>query len=132
MNFRTSNRNQVKAEANMASISDLVFLLLIFFIILSTMVTPGVPIDPPKGEGVMEEGRPVSVTIQKGNKYFINERPVSKDEMETMLRSELSKVPEASRAFVLRVDKDVPSEHTVFVLDVANQNNWKVGIATKN
>ena len=58
MNLK-SGRNQVKAEPNMASISDLVFLLLIFFILLSTMIKPGIPVDPPSGEGSVMDNKSI-------------------------------------------------------------------------
>lgn len=131
MNLR-SNKNQVKAEPNMASISDLVFLLLIFFILLSTMIKPGIPVDPPSGEGsVMDNKSPIMVTIDKDNNYFIGYDKVTKETLVTKLKEAFAK-SNGKKAFILNVDKTVDSEHTVFVLDIANQNRWKVGIATKS
>jgi biopolymer transport protein ExbD len=131
MNLK-SGRNQVKAEPNMASISDLVFLLLIFFILLSTMIKPGIPVDPPSGEGsVMDNKSPIMVTIDKDNNYFIGYDKVTKETLVSKLKEAFSK-SNGKKAFILNVDKTVDSEHTVFVLDIANQNRWKVGIATKS
>ena len=49
MNFRSENK--IKIEGGMSSMTDLVFLLLIFFIVISTMITAGVNIDVPKKGG---------------------------------------------------------------------------------
>ncbi len=131
MNLK-SGRNQVKAEPNMASISDLVFLLLIFFILLSTMVKPGIPVDPPSGEGsYTDNNSQVMVTIDKDNNYFVGYDKVTKETLVSKLKEAFAK-SKGKKAFILNVDKTVDSEHTVFVLDIANQNRWKVGIATKN
>ena len=131
MNLK-SGRNQVKAEPNMASISDLVFLLLIFFILLSTMVKPGIPVDPPSGEGSYRDNNSqIMVTIDKDNNFFVGYDKVTKETLVTKLKEAFAK-SKGKKAFILNVDKTVDSEFTVFVLDIANQKRWKVGIATKN
>ncbi len=131
MNLK-SNRNQVKAEANMASISDLVFLLLIFFILLSTMIKPGIPVDPPSGKSGMMDNKPLTVSINIEKDFFIGNEKVTKETLETRLHEKLDGKKESERAFLLNIDKNVASEYLVFVLDIANQNKWKVGIGTKN
>ncbi len=134
MNLR-SGRNQVKAEANMASISDLVFLLLIFFILLSTMIKPGIPVDPPSANGSNFDNKAITtVTINKDHEFFINndKTPIKKELVESKLRTALESMPEDKRALVLNVDKEAESEYLVYILDIANMNRWKVGIATKN
>lgn len=131
MNLK-SNRNQVKAEANMASISDLVFLLLIFFILLSTMIKPGIPVDPPSGKSGMMDNKPLTVSINIEKDFFIGNEKVTKETLETRLHEKLDGKKVSDRAFLLNIDKNVESEYLVFVLDIANQNKWKVGIGTKN
>jgi biopolymer transport protein ExbD len=134
MNLR-SGRNQVKAEANMASISDLVFLLLIFFILLSTLIKPGIPVDPPKaGKSNFDNKSQTTVTIDKEHNFYLNndKTPLTKDVLETRLKDIMNAMPEEKRAIVLNVDKASEAEYMVFVLDIANMNRWKVGIATAN
>jgi biopolymer transport protein ExbD len=53
MNFKSGNK--IKIEGGMSSMTDLVFLLLIFFIVISTMITAGVNIDVPKDVGTASE-----------------------------------------------------------------------------
>lgn len=134
MNLR-SGRNQVKAEANMASISDLVFLLLIFFILLSTLIKPGIPVDPPKANGSFDDNKSrTTVTIDKEHNFYLNndKTPLSKDILEQRLKEMMNALPEDKRAIVLNVDKASQAEYMVYVLDIANMNRWKVGIATAN
>lgn len=131
MNLK-SNRNQVKAEANMASISDLVFLLLIFFILLSTMIKPGIPVDPPSGKSGMMDNKPLTVSVDEKIDFYIGNDRVTKETLESKLHEKLDGKKDTDKAFLLNIDKSVPSEYLVFVLDIANQNKWKVGIGTKN
>ena len=96
------------------------------------MVKPGIPVDPPSGDGIMDNNNsPIMVTIDKDNNYFIGYDKVTKETLVSKLKAAFAK-SNGSKAFILNVDKTVDSEHTVFVLDIANQNRWKVGIATKN
>ena len=61
MNFRSENK--IKIEGGMSSMTDLVFLLLIFFIVISTMITAGVNIDVPKKAGASSEAKILSINI---------------------------------------------------------------------
>jgi len=70
MNFKSGNK--IKIEGGMSSMTDLVFLLLIFFIVISTMITAGVNIDVPKNGGSSNDKKILSVNINDKNEYFIN------------------------------------------------------------
>ena len=70
MGFKSGNK--IKIEGGMSSMTDLVFLLLIFFIVISTMITAGVNIDVPKKGGAESKSKILSVNINDKNEYFIN------------------------------------------------------------
>ena len=70
MGFKSGNK--IKIEGGMSSMTDLVFLLLIFFIVISTMITAGVNIDVPKKGGSESKSKILSVNINDKNEYFIN------------------------------------------------------------
>lgn len=124
------SKNKISAEGSMSSMTDLVFLLLIFFIILSTMISPGIPVDLPSGKSTAQtESTPVTVGVDAAQQHFINMEPVTVVDLEEKLKQKMQEKGEQS--IVLRVDQTVPTGVTVNILDIAKRNEWKVAIATK-
>lgn len=126
MNIR--GRNKVTPEFNMSSMTDIVFLLLIFFMIASTLVsTNAIDILLPKASGKTENKTSVAVTIDKDTNYFIDQKKVSPPNLENELISLLS--TKSQQNIVLRAEKTVAVDHVVKVMDIANRNKFKVILA---
>ena len=129
MNLRS--RNRVSPDFNMSSMTDIVFLLLIFFMLTSSVVTPtGLPVSLPSSQSsaiVMEK---VSVTITPDLKYHINDQPVALQDMKGKLAVLLQNAPEGQGSIVLNVDKSVPVEYLVNVASIATELKAKVTLAT--
>ena len=123
---------KVDAGFSMSSMTDIIFLLLIFFMLTSSFITPsGLTVNLPssqKSEIVMQK---VSVTISKDLQYLVNNREVSRDALESVLKEELKNGDGAEGVVVLHVDKSVPTEHFVEAAGIATSLNAKVSIATK-
>ena len=82
MNLR--GRNKITPEFNMSSMTDIVFLLLIFFMIASTLVTTNaIDILLPKSSGKTENKKSVSVSIQKDLTFYIDQRMVKVQNLES-------------------------------------------------
>ncbi|CAM4148788.1 MULTISPECIES: biopolymer transporter ExbD [Flavobacterium] len=128
MNLR--GRNKVSAEFNMSSMTDIVFLLLIFFMLTSTMVTTNaLDLVLPKAKGKTDSNKNISVSINKELQFFIDKEPVSESELESKLLGLFSSDKE--KAIVLRAEEGVPIEKAVNVLDIANRNQIKVVLAVR-
>jgi len=128
MNLRS--RNKVDASFSMSSMTDLVFLLLIFFIIVSTLVSPyALPVDLPVSNNKTQEKQNVSLRIDKDLIYSVNNKIIDPLLLESELTNNLSKVGEPS--IVFHVDQRVPTGETVKVLDIAKRHKWKIVLATK-
>lgn len=126
MNLR--GRNRVSAEFNMSSMTDIVFLLLIFFMLTSTMVTTNaLDLVLPKAKGKTDNNKSISVSITKDLAYFIDKTPVEEGAIETQLLSLLK--GDTSKSIVLRAEESVPIEKAVAILDIANRNQIKVVLA---
>jgi biopolymer transport protein ExbD len=126
MNIR--GRNKVTPEFNMSSMTDIVFLLLIFFMIASTLVsTNAIDILLPKASGKTENKTSVAVTIDKDTNYFIDQKKVSPANLENELISLLS--TKSQQNIILRAEKTVAVDHVVKVMDIANRNKFKVILA---
>lgn len=127
MNLQT--RNKVEASFSMASMTDLIFLLLIFFMLTSSFVTPsGLPVNLPSSQAGSIEVQKASVTVTRDLIYFVNDKRVTKNTLEAELKRTLSP---ANGVVVLHIDKSVPTEELVFVAGIATTLKAKVTIATK-
>ena len=123
-------RNKVTPEFNMSSMTDIVFLLLIFFMIASTLVTTNaIDILLPKASGKTENKRSVAVSITKNLNYYIDQKLVGSSVLENELLKALS--DQEKPTIVLRAEKTVPVENVVKVMDIANRNKFKVILAVK-
>lgn len=128
MNLR--GRNKVTPEFNMSSMTDIVFLLLIFFMLASTLVTTNaIDILLPKASGKTENKKSVAVSIKKDLTYYIDERRVGESVLENELIAALSSQDKPT--VVLRAEKSVPVENVVKVMDIANRNKFKVILAVR-
>jgi biopolymer transport protein ExbD len=128
MNIR--GRNKVSPEFNMSSMTDIVFLLLIFFMIASTLVsTSAIDIVLPKASGKTENKKSVAVSIKKDLTYYIDQKRVGESVLEYELKKALENQSEPT--IVLRAEKSVAVEHVVTVMDIANRNKFKVILAVQ-
>ena len=125
-------RNKIETSANMSSMTDLVFLLLIFFILLSTQVVNGEKVDLPSTKSTESTaGSSVTLTITKDGIYQVNGTNVDKEDVEVRMKALFTNTKDDEKRVVLNVDKDVPTGETIEMLGMAKQNNWKVVVATK-
>jgi biopolymer transport protein ExbD len=115
----------------MSSMTDLVFLLLIFFLLTSTFVTPSaLPVSlPSTSKEVNSASTEVTVTISKDLRYFIGNKETNLTSLEGDLKVALAGVSD-NKYLVLHVDKDVPTEYFVKVASIANSLGAKVSLAT--
>jgi biopolymer transport protein ExbD len=115
-------RNPRRAEFNMASMSDLVFLLLIFFMLTSTLVAPNaIKLLLPTSDSRTMARQTITVYINADNNFFLEEAPVSLDALQSGLIVALQNQTEGS--VVLRADQTVPVQYIVSVIDVVNKIN---------
>lgn len=123
-------RNKVSTEFNMSSMTDIVFLLLIFFMLTSTMVTTNaLDLVLPKAKGKTDSNKNVSVNITKDLKFFIDKDPVEESQLEELLLAMLPAGDDKGRALILRAEEGVPIEKAVYVMDIANRNQIKIVLA---
>ncbi len=128
MNIR--GRNKVTPEFNMSSMTDIVFLLLIFFMIASTLVTTSaIDILLPKASGKTENKKSIAVSITKDLRYYVDQKLVGESVLEKELLDALSNKDKPT--IVLRAEKSVPVDNVVKVMDIANRNKFKVILAVK-
>jgi biopolymer transport protein ExbD len=125
-----SSRNKVSVQFSMSGMTDIVFLLLIFFMLTSTLIAPNaIKLLLPQSNNQTSTPPPkVVVSINADLQYFIDEKQVSASRLEAALEQELKYRVEPIIA--LRADKSVPIEHVVRVMNIARKNKYKVILAT--
>lgn len=114
----------------MSSMTDIVFLLLIFFMLASTLVSiSAIDILLPKASGKTENKDSVAVSIKEDLTYYIDQRRVGESVLESELLAALS--TEDKPTIILRAEKSVPIDNVVKVMDIANRNKFKVILAVR-
>ncbi len=132
-------RNQRRIDFNSSSMSDLVFLLLIFFMLTSTLVAPNaIKLLLPQSNSRTMDTQNVVVSINDKFEYYIGERQISEDRLQAEIIVEFNKTnTQTDGTVVVRSDKSVPVQYVVNVIDAVNNinlenhQNHKVLLATK-
>jgi len=127
MNFK--GRNKISPEFNMSSMTDVVFLLLIFFMIASTLSKQldTINVELPKAKGKTENRKSVAVTISSSSLLYVDDQLVSKNNLQQTIINKMEGIQPPS--IVLRTAKNVPIDEVVYVMNIANQNSIKVVLA---
>lgn len=122
------SKHKVDAAFSMSSMTDIIFLLLIFFMLTSSFITPsGLPVNLPSSESsdiIMQE---VTVTVTKDLRFSVNDRVLSREELKGELTALLK---EKKGQVVLHIDKEVPVEYLVEIGGIAAGLEANVSIAT--
>jgi len=122
-------KNKVDALFSMSSMTDIIFLLLIFFMLTSSFITPsGLSVNLPSSETsdiVMQE---VTVSVTKDLQFSVNDQLVTREQ----LKSVLTPLLEGKKGqVVLHLDKEVPVEYLVEIGGIAAGLGANVSVATK-
>jgi biopolymer transport protein ExbD len=122
-------KHKIESAFNFSSMTDIIFLLLIFFMLTASFVTPsGLPVNLPASKASTIVMQQVSVTITPNLTYYVNDKSTPVTQLESALARELKG---QEGVVVLHVDKSVPVEHLVRVAGIATSLKAKVTIATK-
>ncbi|MEE2800934.1 MAG: biopolymer transporter ExbD [Bacteroidota bacterium] len=128
MNLR--GRNKVSPEFSMSSMTDIVFLLLVFFLLTSPSITPeALDLILPKAKGKSSNVQNASVSISKDGLFFVNSKQVEENAIEQELLSLMENQEDPT--IILRADNEVALQKAVTVMDIANRNKYKIILAVK-
>lgn len=129
MNLRPKSDN--KAEVFTAAMNDIMFFLMLFFIIMSTLLNPNI-INlnlPTAKHSETARKKEINLSINKDAEYFIDNRQVNFSEIESILLSEKKKKPDA--IVIVRCDNTIQVQQLVEVLEIGTKLNMKMLLATK-
>lgn len=122
-------RNKISINFSSVGMTDVVFNLLIFFMLTSTLVHPSaLKLLLPKGSTQTSAKPLTTVSVTNDLKYYVELQPVALEQLEDVLKQKLGSKPDTYIS--LHADKSVPFENVVNVLNIAQKNNYKLIIAT--
>ncbi len=129
--MKLRGKNKFSPEVSTSSMSDIMFFLMLFFLITSTLISPSVIklTLPSSKKNQTVRKTEVSVSITKELAYFVNNQAVTPETLEAELVKQI-KDP-ANTTVVVRCDSSVPVQELVNVLQVGNKLNIKMILATK-
>ncbi len=130
MNLRKRHR-RVSAEVHTSAMNDIMFFLLLFFLIASTVTNPNVIklLLPKSSSGQAVSKKTISVTISQDLKYTVNNKPVKEEDMQNTLMDFKKLASELT--IVLSVDRTVAIQNVVQIMDIAQKLNIKLVLATE-
>ena len=124
------SRNKVSISFSMAGMSDIVFLLLIFFMITSTLIHPtAMKLMLPRGNQQAAAKPMTTVSITPDLRFFVEDQQVSLDTLEAALQQ---KIGNSEDIYVsVHSDESVPWKYVIEVLQILNKNKYKTIVATR-
>lgn len=128
--MKLKKRNKASAAFNMASLTDIIFLLLIFFVINSEMPN-ALKLILPNASGKTPASKSITVALSNDLTYMVNNKVVVYEDVKSSLENEIAKSNSDEPTVVLKIDKDVALERAVELLDIGNQLKVPMILATK-
>ena len=126
--MKLKGRNKVSPDFSMSSMTDIVFLLLVFFMLTSNSPN-ALDLLLPKAKGKSTNTQNVSVSINKDLEYFVNNEKINGEYIEIELKKALE--GQEKPTIILRAEENVAIKEAVNVMDIANRNSYKVILAVR-
>lgn len=130
--MKLKRRNKAKAEFNMSAMTDIVFLLLIFFII-NYELPNAIPLLLPNATGQVAQNKSITVLVSSDLQYLVNNEKVGFSGLKSKLSSEINKAKTKTDkpSVILKIDKSVALEKVVDVLQIGNELKVPMILSTK-
>lgn len=127
-----SRRRKISSHVETGSMNDIMFFLMLFFLIVSTMVNPNVIklMLPNAKSDVQMVKQPITVSVNAAGEYFIDKQPVAAENLESALAQSLNGIDQPT--VVLRVDKSLNVQKLVDILEIGNKLKVKMVMATQD
>lgn len=129
---RLRKKNHREAEVSTESLNDIMFFLLLFFLILSTMVSPNaIKVNLPDSKAnrpIDNSKKPIHLSVTKDRRYFINTKEVDFSELENILAEKSKQMMEPT--VILHIDKDLKYQDFIDVMQIGDRAKCKMIIAT--
>lgn len=131
MNIRRRSHNEPQAHAS--ALNDILFILLLFFLIISTLANPNVvKLSIPKAKSDTKAKQTVVVSIDGNQQFFVGTKPVPVDSLMPVIANAISKSQDAEPTVVINADKMANADNIVAVMRAAHDLNLRTVLAVEN
>jgi len=128
--MKIQRRNKAHPEFSLAAMTDVILLMLIFFMITSSAANQSA-IDvklPQTGSVDNNIPNPMTVSVKPDGSYFVNDKPVSRELVEQTIVSDLQN--KSAKSFTIRADENTMHKDVVFLMEIAEKHKFNIAIAT--
>ena len=128
--MKIQRKNKARPEFSLAAMTDVILLMLIFFMITSSAANQSaIDVKLPK-TGAVDDNipNPLTVSIKPDGSYFVDDNPVNKGDLEQMIVNKLAS--QTNRSFTIRADENTMHKDVVFVMEIAEKHKFNIAIAT--
>ncbi|CAH0135874.1 biopolymer transporter ExbD [Chryseobacterium sp. Bi04] len=128
--MKIQRRNKANPEFSLAAMTDVILLMLIFFMITSSAANQSaIEVNLPKA-GATEDNipNPLTVSIKPDGSFFVDDNPVNKGDLEQIIVNKLAN--QTNKSFTIRADENTLHKDVVFVMEIAEKNKLNIAIAT--
>jgi len=128
MNIR--RKRHFKAEVSTSSLNDIMFFLLLFFLIVSSLANPNViKLLLPNSKSAQNLNKQqITISVTKDKQYFIDNRQINFSDIEPLLKSRIGSLDEPT--VILRLESSLTVQDLIDVLEIGNRLKVKMLIAT--
>jgi len=125
-------RNKVNPNFSMSSMTDIVFLLLIFFMVTSTLIAPNaLKLLLPKSSNQTSSKVTTTISVTADLKYYVETTQVPLEDIEGILQHKFMTEGVTEPTISLHCDQNVPVKAMVDIMNIAKDNKWKMILATQ-
>jgi biopolymer transport protein ExbD len=130
MNLK-NNKRRIAAEVQTSAMNDIMFFLLLFFLIASTITNPNVIklLLPKSSTGQTVSKKTINISVTKDLRYYVDKKEVKVEDLQSTIAA--YKLPSTDVTIVLYADRTVALQDVVVVMDVAQKLNIKLVLATE-
>jgi biopolymer transport protein ExbD len=132
MNIRRKLR--AHTEVHTGPLNDILFILLLFFLIASTLANPNlVKVNNPKGSKDMKARQNIIVTVDKAHQYYLGQKPVQYTDLDTLLKTEITNAKRLvdTPSVIVNADTIAYWGEVFKIMNIAKKYNAKVGVHVK-
>lgn len=128
--MKIQRRNKANPEFSLAAMTDVILLMLIFFMITSSAANQSaIDVKLPTTASIEDNiPNPVTVSIKPDGTYFVDDKPVTKDLLEQTVVNDLA--AKAATSFTIRADENTMHKDVVFAMEIAEKHKFNIAIAT--
>ncbi|WP_407401696.1 ExbD/TolR family protein [Chryseobacterium sp.] len=128
--MKIQRRNKANPEFSLAAMTDVILLMLIFFMITSSAANQSaIDVKLPTTASIEDNiPNPVTVSIKPDGTYFVDDKPVTRELLEQTVVSDLA--AKSSTSFTIRADENTMHKDVVFAMEIAEKHKFNIAIAT--